>query len=177
VGALSDRLKDAWLRLTRSALPLIDYYTTYRAKVVAQSADLKTLDVQPDDARLPGMSGIQLKLGEAAISIQLDLSVACFVQVGFEGGSPSRPFLASFEAGAKLTKIVTPAGTVEMDFSSCNLLGDGTGAITIKGGKVQIGGNSGTNPLDLALNAQTIDPYSGSTLQAVGNTKTYIGDT
>jgi hypothetical protein len=102
----------------RGALPQIDYLTTYRAKVVAQSADGKTLDLQPDDARLPGMQQVPLRLGLPGV-IAL-LAPGAFVEVGWDGGDPSQPHAKLFEGGETVTKLVVKATMV--------YLGDEAGA-------------------------------------------------
>jgi len=95
-----DRVKDPIARLARNAIPWADYLTTYRGRVVAERLALDgtmTVDVMPDDARLPPMSGVKLKLGLPAVSAQFQPGAR--VEIGWEGGNPQRPFAALFDGG------------------------------------------------------------------------------
>lgn len=77
-----DRPKEAFMALARGAVPGIDYKTLYRARVLRQHPNLRRVDVQPDDARLPTMTNIPLRVGIPGL--ELDIPVGHYVLVGWE---------------------------------------------------------------------------------------------
>jgi len=57
------------MALVRAAVPTIDYFALYRAKVVSQAG--QTLDVVPEDPRLPSMGQVPIKLGVPGGEVQV----------------------------------------------------------------------------------------------------------
>lgn len=104
-----DRLKEAFLALVGAAVPRIDYFTTYRCKVVKQSADGSKVDLKPDDSRIPQCSDILIKWGPPGITALI--TVGCFMHLGWENGDPGRPY-ACFAEGSHVTKLVLEADQV-----------------------------------------------------------------
>lgn len=102
IGGLIDRI-------VRAVMRGVDYYALYRARVVAQSADLLKLDVQPDDARIPGMSGIELRLGIPGFKVKVAAGQHCLV--GWDAGRPSLPYALLWDAGSSATEIYADAST------------------------------------------------------------------
>ena len=107
----TDRLKDAFRALQRLD-PLIPYRRIYRAKVVAQSADLQRVDVRPFDPSLPDMAGIELRHGVPGIKVQVQ--PGCSIQIGWDDGKPHQPFAALWSADASAVKISIPATLLEL---------------------------------------------------------------
>jgi hypothetical protein len=83
-----DRLKGALGAVVKGLLRPLDYLALYPAKVVSQAAS-GALDVQPEDTRLPPMSGVPLRLGLPGCKATVQPGAR--VLVGFEGGDPRRP--------------------------------------------------------------------------------------
>lgn len=90
--------------------PSIDHLTTYRAKVVAQSADLLTVDLQADDPRIGTLSAVPILMGLPAATASI--TAGCFVRLGWRAGDPRQPYVTSWESGAHANKTVIPADTV-----------------------------------------------------------------
>jgi hypothetical protein len=88
----------------------IDYLAFYRAKVNSQSADGKTLDVTPDDARLAGFQRVPLRNGLPGLTVQV--TPGAYVLVGFMGGDPRLPFVQAWEGGESPVKVVLKGATV-----------------------------------------------------------------
>lgn len=86
-------MTETWLDklrgLVRSMIQPLDYLARYRAKVNAQAADMLTVDATPDDTRIPGMSGIPLRLPPG---MRCKVQPGKFVLVGWDGGDPSKPY-------------------------------------------------------------------------------------
>jgi hypothetical protein len=70
----------------------IDYFALYNFKVVSQSSDLLTVDVQPlppNDVRFSGLSNVPVKAG-SAVKVQFQQNAV--VLVGWDGGNPTAPY-------------------------------------------------------------------------------------
>jgi hypothetical protein len=100
----SDRLKEPLSAIVRGMLPAIDYFGLYRATVVRESIrgdGSMIVDVLPDDVlgvpRIPSMSGVRLKLGLPATTVQI--VPGAHVGVGWEGGDPTKPFATTWDGG------------------------------------------------------------------------------
>lgn len=107
---MTDRIKAPWWALLRGAFARVDYLALYRAKVVSQSG--QTLDVQPDDSRIPGLSGVPILLGLPGCEVQVQ--PGCYVLVGWQNGDPAQPYALLWEGGASTTTITVKAQTVNL---------------------------------------------------------------
>lgn len=96
-------IRAAVSRMVRQELSGIDYFTLYDAKVVSQSADGATVDVQPGDPRLPGMSKVPLRLGLPGCVAKF--SPGQYVRIGWDRGSPQLPYACLFQGGESVTNI------------------------------------------------------------------------
>lgn len=103
-----DRLREAWNRAVRGAFSRIDYFALYRARVVAQNN--QTVDVTPDDKRLPGMQGVRLRHGVPGLTVTVQ--PGCYILVGWEGGNPKAPYACLWDGGEGVTEIVVKADNV-----------------------------------------------------------------
>ena len=90
-----DRLKTPLQSFVRSVMSRVDYYAMYRAQVVVQKGN--TVDVIPDDTRLPPMSGIPLRHGLPGVS--LTVQPGTWVMVSWSGGDPQKPYAQLWEGG------------------------------------------------------------------------------
>lgn len=111
----------AVMDLAKQALPGIDYLALYDSKVVSQSADLKTVDLQPADPRLPGMGRVPLRHGLPGCTV--GIAPGAILRLGWDRGNPQYPIAALWNGGETVTKVVVKATTV--------YLGDETGAIAL----------------------------------------------
>ncbi len=94
-GNSYDRIKTPYESNVKSVFPNIDFMTLYEAKVISQSSDLLSVDIQPTDNDLPGMNNIPIRIGVAGITIKLIPNA--LVMLGFNGGSPSGAYVTSFK--------------------------------------------------------------------------------
>src|SRR5512133_140036 len=104
--ATSDRLKSGLAAFVRSAIPHLDYLASYWCRVVGQNAD-GTLELQPDDARIPGLSNIPVRYGVPGVSAKV--ASGCRALLSFASGDPAQPF-ATVWSGASITEIVIGTG-------------------------------------------------------------------
>ena len=105
----SDRLKDGLLSMVRAALPRVDYLASYWCRVVAQNAD-GSLEIQPDDARIPGLSNVPPRYGVPGVSAKV--AAGCRVLLGFASGDPAQPFATVWD-GAAPSEIIIGTGANE----------------------------------------------------------------
>lgn len=89
--------------LVAQATAHIDYFALYVAEVVSQSADGSTVDVQPNDRRLPGMSKVPLRFGLPGIVAKF--APGAYVLVGWDGGDPSKPYAGLWGGGETVTQL------------------------------------------------------------------------
>jgi hypothetical protein len=90
-------------KMVRQEIAGIDYFTLYDAKIQSQSSDGKTVDVQPGDARLPGMSKVPLRNGVAATVCKV--VPGTFVRIGWDRGDPSMPYACLWQGGETASEI------------------------------------------------------------------------
>lgn len=110
----------SWLDSIKRALgmvivPSVDFLGTYRARVVAQSADFRTVDVVPDDRRIAGergLSKVPILLGLPGCTV--NVAAGCYVRLGWRGGDPRQPYVTSWESGASVTGVVLSADAIDL---------------------------------------------------------------
>ena len=98
---VADRIAEPLTRIVKGAVPGVDYLGWYRARVVKEALSATTrkmtVDVVPDDARIPPLSAITLKLGLPGAEVQI--SPGAYVLVGWENGDPAKPQAALWDGG------------------------------------------------------------------------------
>lgn len=110
-----DRLKGGIEKIIRAVVgPRIDYLCPYSAVVVQQNSD-KSLDIQPDDTRLPGLQGIPIDYGVPGISADVNAGSRCLLQ--FVGGDPSKPRVTLWELNS-ISQITVTAPNIKWGSSS-----------------------------------------------------------
>jgi hypothetical protein len=92
-----DRGKESAAAFIRAQFPREMYSRVWGGRVVAQGGS-NAFDFQPDDPRIPGHSGIPLKLPFPGFSLTVDPSQSPRAMLGWDGGDPSKPELRLWEA-------------------------------------------------------------------------------
>lgn len=85
----------------------LDYLARYTAVVVGQNSD-GTLDVIPDDARVPSAQRVPYR---SLPGVTYTVPGGARVLLGYAGGDPARPFVDLWDAGAAVTTLVVAGGT------------------------------------------------------------------
>lgn len=160
---LNDRLKKAIFALFRASAPRLDYFTTYRAKVCAQSSsDQKDpgkgdlLDVIPDDPRVPPMGGVPFRPGVGGMRITFDVSRSPHVLVGWSAGDPSQPFCCMPDVDDGAVQITIVAGSIYLGDKSTS---DGGSLDPVRTG---------------VLTGESLDPFTGAQHFALGNASQHV---
>jgi hypothetical protein len=81
----------------------VDFYGRYECKVIAQSADLSTVDLQPVNAKFAGLQRVPLRLGLPGVTAQF--APGAKVLLGWMEGDPSQPYAGLFYGGETLTAL------------------------------------------------------------------------
>jgi len=102
-----DRIKTALNKIIAKALKPVDYYALYPARIAAQSLDSLSVDLVPDDTRIPHVRNVPLRLGIPGTTCKV--AIGSRVHLGFDAGNPLRPFAAIFES-ATVISITLPDG-------------------------------------------------------------------
>ena len=116
-------IREAIGAIVRQEMGNIDYFTLYDAKIISQSADGSTVDLQPGDPRLPGLSKVPLRLGIPGATVQV--TPGGFIRLGWDRGNPSMPYAALWQGGESPIKVVIKGASV--------YLGDESGAVALVG--------------------------------------------
>jgi hypothetical protein len=101
---------EAFGKCVRAALPRLDMLKLQRARVVAQSTDLLSLDVVPDNRDFPPMSGVRLRHGLPGVTVKVAPGTS--VVVGFPDGDPTQDFCALWEGGETVEQLVLAAAQI-----------------------------------------------------------------
>jgi hypothetical protein len=104
-----DRMKAALAAYVRSLFAGLDYYASYPAKVVAQNGD-GTLELQPDDPRIPGLSNVPIRYGVPGV--KATVASGARVLLGFAAGDPGKPQAELWESAVP-TEIVIGTGSTQ----------------------------------------------------------------
>lgn len=93
------------------APPRIDRLAFYRAEVKAASDDGKTLDVSPEDPRIPPHQKVPMHVGIPGAVVVV--KAGSVVWLGWERGDPQRPrCVPTWESGATVAKVVFVADKI-----------------------------------------------------------------
>jgi hypothetical protein len=114
-----DRLKAVFTAIVRGAVPRLEYYKPYIARVVQQQSD-GSLDIEPEDPKVPPMGSVPLRHGIPGVSVTVQAGST--VVLWFSEGDPARSF--------------------------CGLWGGSEGnvvSVTLKGATVNIGDSVGAD--------------------------------
>lgn len=89
----------------------IDTFALYPARVAQQHAD-GTLELAPDDERLPDASKVPIRLGIPGASVKV--AAGARVLLGFEAGDRRRPYASLWESGS-VTELKLDATTIVLN--------------------------------------------------------------
>lgn len=96
-------MPNALARIVRHLTARIDYLAFYPARVIAQSP-AGTLDVVPEDARLPELSDVPIRIGVPGVSVRVKKDSR--VLIGFEAGNRMRPVAVVWDASSVESVVV-----------------------------------------------------------------------
>lgn len=88
----------------------LDHLALYPATVVQQRAD-GTLDLSPEDARVPSCQGVPIRLGLPGVTVTVPAGGR--VLLGYSNGDPSRPVATLWESGT-VTQISINGGSAKV---------------------------------------------------------------
>lgn len=123
-----DRVKDGLMKMVRKFTHMfivdsIDHLAAYQCTVVTQNAD-GTLDLKPDDTRLPAYVSVPIRYGVPGISATVSNGARILLE--FAGGNPQRPIATVWEM-ASVTSLTVRANLINLG-GSTGLQGSGLGA-------------------------------------------------
>jgi hypothetical protein len=112
------------------------YLAQYPGVVVAQGGP-DSFDFQPDDSRLPGVSGVPLRLPTPGFTVTVDPAQRPRALLAFAGGDPSRPELHLWERAGLQQLAVSASESISIDARAVNL-GDAEAAVGRVGDAVDV---------------------------------------
>jgi hypothetical protein len=108
---MADRLTDALESLVRRVVGArLDYLAAYPARAVAQNAD-GTLELVPDDKRLPTFKNVGIRYGVPGVSATI--AAGARVLLEFAGGDPRSPIATVWES-ASVTQLVVTSSAIKL---------------------------------------------------------------
>lgn len=146
----------AWLAaIVRAVMGEALFLGQYPCRIVTQR-DSGTLDVVPDDKRIPAMTEVPIRYGVPGVSVKVT-GGRCLVS--FENGDPRYPVATLWETATVREIRITTTTKVVLDCPDVNL-GDESGAPIARVG----------DPIDIVFDAVAIAAAvaGGGILQAVG---------
>lgn len=87
--------------------PRMDYLAKYPATAVTQNGD-GTLEIQPDDSRLPSLSSVPIRYGVPGVEARI--ANGGRVRLEFDAGDPARPIVTVWES-ASVTALTFNGGS------------------------------------------------------------------
>jgi hypothetical protein len=148
-SATADAMKRAIFALMRASHPTIAYHGHYSAKVVVQSPDRRTVDLQPDDTRLPPMAKVPIKLGIPGATVVV--AAGDSMLIGWENGDPQRAYASLFPTGDKLQ------------------------TLSITADKIELAAEGLVFPQEGAINGLAVDSFTGMPLWMLGHASSKVG--
>jgi len=106
------------------------YLGQFPARVVAQNGD-GSLELQPDDSRLPGMSKVPIRYGLPGVTVEV--LAGARVAIEFEAGDPARPVATVWESGTVTKMVIASAAEVTVNAPTVNV-GGATSAVKLADG-------------------------------------------
>jgi hypothetical protein len=104
-----DRVKGGLLAIIRATLRRIDYYAQYPARIVSQNGD-GTLELAPDDGRIPGLSNVPIRYGLPGVTAKVN--PGGHVMVAFEAGDARRPVATLWDDAALKSIEITASDSI-----------------------------------------------------------------
>jgi len=105
---MSDRFKAALEQIVRRIVGKYDYAIPYACKVVAQNDD-GTLELVPDDTRVPGLSNVPIRYGAPGITAKVGNGARVIVE--FENADPQKPVVTSWDLSSPLVLLIIGGGS------------------------------------------------------------------
>jgi hypothetical protein len=94
-------------RLVERVVSRLDYHGRYAARVIGQAND-GSLELVPDDARVPPEAGASMRTGLPGVTIKVPQGTR--VQLAYENGDPRKPVVADWESGPASEMTITVTG-------------------------------------------------------------------
>lgn len=127
-----DRQKSGLGDFVQAQFPDLPYRASYGGRVVVQRG-ANSFDFEPDDPRVPSMSGIPIKLPFPGFSLQLDVAENPRATLMFDNADPSKPELHVWEAPGLLSVDITAQEKASVVAPAVNLGADPAIEQVIKG--------------------------------------------
>jgi hypothetical protein len=169
-GLPGDDLMDAIEATVRHLTSGVDYLALYLARVVKQNDD-GSLELEPDDRRIPGLSKVPIAYGIPGLTAKV--ASGSRVALAFASGNPAAPVATVWESSSLQEIKITAAQKVEVAVEASGTASIAVGAggtatieagaagtVSLKvgvGGSVKLGGDGAA--MAVAMQGDTAGPY------------------
>jgi hypothetical protein len=167
-----DRTKAGAAAFISAQFPRRLYLAEYSGRVVAQGGP-NSFDFQPDDTRIPGVSGIPLRLPAPGITITVNPAEQPRALLAFADGDPAKPELRLWESPGLAQLVIQAATLISLEAAQLKLGAAATEAV-LKGTSYKAAFDAWRGALDTYL-AAIATAVNGLTVGAlIPSTATYV---
>lgn len=169
----TDRVKSGLFKVIQKLLTMfivnsIDHLASYQCKVISQNSD-GTLELRPDDSRLPPYSKVPIRYGVPKVSATVNAGARILLE--FAGGNPQRPIATLWELDSISTlrigsgmNLAIVVNNYSIESSNQEVILDG-GEIQFENGLVVFNSNTTVTLPDGTQNVNRVnDPVHSATL-------------
>ena len=160
-----DRIKSALARMVKTFAARLDYLALYPARVVSMDVGAQTVEIKPDDERVPDLADVPLRHGLPGIEVEVESGAR--VLLGFEGGDPTRPFAMLWQGETLKSLTIRAAGETKIECQSATIESSGDVAIQCVNSNLEARGTATVKGTMVQLGAGAVGvAYQGSAVQA-----------
>lgn len=105
---MSDRFKASLEQFVRRIVGKYDYAIPWACKVVTQNGD-GSLELAPDDTRMPGLSNVPIRYGAPGMTATVGNGARVIVE--FENADPSKPVVTAWDLSSPLVMLTFGGGS------------------------------------------------------------------
>lgn len=133
----------------------VDYLAAYQCKVVSQNGD-GTLELQPDDSRLPPFSRVPIRYGVPGVAALV--SPGSRVLLEFASANPQKPIATVWET-ASVTRLTVTATDVKVNATTAEVTA--SGQLTVAGSPIVLTGGGVTGSMPVARTGDQVIGTAG----------------
>ena len=142
----------------------VDYCALYACTVQAQRSD-GSLDLKPQDDRVPAMTGVPIRIGVPGLAVKV--APGAEVLMGFDGYRPDKPYAALWGAQGLKELVITASVKVTVAAPSVivdatNVTVGGSAMVTLDGAQISLGGDSAVMGVAMQGSPIQAGPFAGT---------------
>lgn len=154
-----DRTSEGFAAVARAQFPRDLYARVWSGAVVAQNG--QAFDFQPDDPRLPSLSGIPLRLPFPGFTVAIDPTQTPRAVLAFANADPSMPELHLWEYPGMVSAVLSASQRISLVAPAVNLGGDPAAEPAVLGQSQLVALTMMLSVFQVAFSSLTPGPVTG----------------